>query len=95
MGRELVAALLVLLHLLLVDRPDLRELVLVVGVLDGRAVLGEGLRRRGSSLLRSYVFWRKKTQCPKNLDAILDLFQHFCENIKISYKIYKVLKFDS
>ena len=38
MRGELVAALVVLLDLLLVNLPDLRQLVLVVGVLDGRAV---------------------------------------------------------
>ena len=41
MSRELVAALVVLLHLLLVDGPDLRELGLVVRVLDGCATVLE------------------------------------------------------
>lgn len=39
MSRELVASLVVLLNLLLVDLSNLSELVLVVGVLNGRAVL--------------------------------------------------------
>lgn len=41
MGGELVAALVVLLDLLLVNLPDLRQLVLVVGVFDGRAVAAD------------------------------------------------------
>ena len=36
------------------------------------------------------VSWRRRTQCRRNLDATLDLFRHFCENIKTSCKIFKV-----
>lgn len=43
MGGELAAALVVLLDLLLVDGSDLRQLVLVIGVLDGRTVLAKSL----------------------------------------------------
>lgn len=46
MSRELIAPLIVLLHLLLVDLADLSKFVLVIGVLDGRAVLSGNLRRR-------------------------------------------------
>ena len=45
MGREFVTTLVVLLDFLLIDLANLSELVLVVGVLDGRAVLsGNGGR---------------------------------------------------
>ena len=52
MRGELVASLVVLLHLLLVDLADLGQLVLVVGVLDGRAVLAKALGR-GLALVRT------------------------------------------
>ena len=39
MSGKFVAALVVLLHLLLVDGADLRQLGLVVGVLDGGAAV--------------------------------------------------------
>ena len=39
------------------------------------------------------VSWRRRTQCRRSLDAIPDLFRHFCENIKTSCKIFKVRHF--
>lgn len=41
MGGELVAALIIFLHLLLVNLSNLSKFVLVVGVLDGGTVLAE------------------------------------------------------
>lgn len=55
-GGELVASLLVLLHLLLVDGPDLSQLVLVVGVLDRRPVVGQGRGGRGAALVGTCVY---------------------------------------
>ena len=50
-GGEFVASLLVLFHLLLVDGPDLSQLVLVVSVLDRSAVIGQGRGGRGAALV--------------------------------------------
>ena len=59
MGRELVAALVVLLHLLLVDGSNLSKLVLVISVLDGRAVLAKTLSW-GLALVRTCNGEREK-----------------------------------
>ena len=53
-GGEFVASLLVLLHLLLVDGPDLSQLVLVVSVLDRSAVIGQGRGGRGAALVGTF-----------------------------------------
>ena len=59
MGGELVAALVVLLHLLLVDGSNLSKLVLVISVLDGRAVLAKTLSW-GLALVRTCNGEREK-----------------------------------
>ena len=51
---EFVASLLVLFHLLLVDGPDLSQLVLVVSVLDRSAVIGQGRGGRGAALVGTF-----------------------------------------